>query len=695
MKIFKKLISLATASLVLAGSVASVSAAITNGERPSGITRTISYHYYTRFPGGSMGGPKLQNISYEDGYIMTFDGQCTQNGNPVYMVEYYDMNLNFVGGKVLPAELPEFGAFLSTADAFYVLSGQDNLNENNAAECYRVTRYDKDWNRVSSCNMTGYNPHSPGFSTYNAFQAGSADMAVVGNYLIVHTCGTHYQSSDGLHHQSNCEYAVELSTMRYARMQNCYCSHSFQQYIIPYGDTYVCVDHGDAYPRSIQLSVANNNGWQTYGSSQITPPWNHSEHIDLISFPGAIGQNSTGATLGGVALSSTSILTVGTNSGDPGRNNGDIFVSVTSRSGLSNSVRYLTGDAASGKNYTSPFIVPLGNDTFMVLWNDGGINGTVLNCVKIDCNGNPISAVKVRQDMPLGSDEPVLVGENVVWYTVNRSGETVFHTLNYRTMTAVASPSQVPVATGDETQVRNFVSRLYSVALGRTPDPAGLEEWVNCIRYEGQTGGDVARGFLFSNEFLGRNVSNEDFARTLYRTFFDREADTAGLNGWVNALNGGQSKQEVIEGFINSTEWANLCLNFGIPSGGQARPSVELEPNAQTIGFCTRLYTTCLCREAEQEGLMAWARQLANHRDTGTGAARGFFFSTEFRNANVSDEEYLRRLYHTFMDREPDQAGFDAWLAQLRSGTSREEIFNGFAASIEFGRICESYGIDR
>ena len=181
----------------------------------------------------------------------------------------------------------------------------------------------------------------------------------------------------------------------------------------------------------------------------------------------------------------------------------------------------------------------------------------------------------------------------------------------------------------------------------------------------------------------------------LYNTFFNRAPDAAGLEGWVAALDGGQSKQDVIEGFINSTEWSNLCLLYGIVSGGTGTPSIEVEPNQATIDFATRLYTTCLNRNADQNGLMAWARQLANQRDTGTGAARGFFFSSEFINQNVSNEEYVNRLYRTFMGREADEAGFNAWVGQLNEGVSREEVFDGFAQSTEFGRICAYYGIIR
>ena len=240
-----------------------------------------------------------------------------------------------------------------------------------------------------------------------------------------------------------------------------------------------------------------------------------------------------------------------------------------------------------------------------------------------------------------------------------------------------------------------FVTRLYTIALRRSADPEGHAFWVRSITSGENTGADIARGFLYSNEFLDRDLSNEEFVRILYRTFFDREADDGGLESWTNALDGGADKKDIIEGFINSSEWSNVCLRFGIPSGGTGAPDIEVEPNSDTIAFATRLYTTCLCREADTPGMLNWASQLANQRDTGTGAARGFFFSDEFTRQNVSNEEYVNRLYRTFMGREADEEGFNAWVAQLNAGISREEVFNGFAGSPEFTRICALYGIIR
>lgn len=254
-----------------------------------------------------------------------------------------------------------------------------------------------------------------------------------------------------------------------------------------------------------------------------------------------------------------------------------------------------------------------------------------------------------------------------------------------------STPSQT-----NESGVDGFVERLYTVALGRPSDPVGKANWIAALQ-NGMTGADAARGFLFSDEFLNKNMNNTEFVDILYRTFFDREADAAGRSSWVSALNRGESKQSVIMGFINSNEWANVCRGYGILPGGTgtASANVEVEPNDNIIAFATRLYTTCLKRTPDQNGLMAWARQLANHADTGTNAAHGFFFSDEMNNSPVSNEEFVTRLYLTFMDREPDAAGFDAWVSQLYAGVSREEVFQGFAQSNEFGEICSRYGIIR
>lgn len=68
---------------------------------------------------------------------------------------------------------------------------------------------------------------------------------------------------------------------------------------------------------------------------------------------------------------------------------------------------------------------------------------------------------------------------------------------------------------GSTEQVQSFVTRFYVQCLGRQPDIEGLNEWVGRLLNGTKTGADVAEGFVFSEEFTGKNHSNETFVTIL------------------------------------------------------------------------------------------------------------------------------------------------------------------------------------
>ena len=110
----------------------------------------------------------------------------------------------------------------------------------------------------------------------------------------------------------------------------------------------------------------------------------------------------------------------------------------------------------------------------------------------------------------------------------------------------------------------SFISRLYTKALGRSYDIAGLNGWCGKILSGTWRPIDVATsGFFHSQEFYNRNLNNSEFVKVLYRTFLDREAEAAGLKGWVGKLNKGTSRDSIISGFANSQEFANLMDRYG------------------------------------------------------------------------------------------------------------------------------------
>ncbi len=242
----------------------------------------------------------------------------------------------------------------------------------------------------------------------------------------------------------------------------------------------------------------------------------------------------------------------------------------------------------------------------------------------------------------------------------------------------------------------DFVERLYTVALGRASEPEGKAFWVKQVVEEGKTGADCARFFLLdADEFMKRNLSVQDFVETLYATFFDRASDEAGKKGWVDAISSGaKTRAEVVNDFIESTEWCDVCATYGVKSGAKYHKATKASENAKN--FATRLYTCCLKRAAEADGLRYWSLALTNLEQTGAQAAQFFFEGDEFVGLNTSNEEYLTRLYQTFMDRAPaaDEVAF--WIGEINAGRqNRHSILAFFAQSEEFTGICKQYGIER
>jgi len=108
------------------------------------------------------------------------------------------------------------------------------------------------------------------------------------------------------------------------------------------------------------------------------------------------------------------------------------------------------------------------------------------------------------------------------------------------------------------------VTRFYNLCLKRDPDVSGLDGWVASLLSKENVGADVAEGFIFSPEFTKAVITDEQYMTILYKAFFNRDPDPAGLQGWLDVLNSGKDRAEVLDGFIYSTEFGQLCEKYGI-----------------------------------------------------------------------------------------------------------------------------------
>lgn len=116
----------------------------------------------------------------------------------------------------------------------------------------------------------------------------------------------------------------------------------------------------------------------------------------------------------------------------------------------------------------------------------------------------------------------------------------------------------------DTTQLEAFVTRFYDLVLGRAPDQAGFDFWVNGLADDSLTGGDIVRNFFNSAEFTNQNTDNPTYVTTLYNALFGRTPAQTEVDFWVNEITTGTTRDQVLENFIGSPEFIALSQSFGI-----------------------------------------------------------------------------------------------------------------------------------
>lgn len=284
------------------------------------------------------------------------------------------------------------------------------------------------------------------------------------------------------------------------------------------------------------------------------------------------------------------------------------------------------------------------------------------------------------------SDKKVAEVDNQGSITVKTAGTTKI------TATAKSGVNYSQTIQTTEDLVRDFVKRMYTVALSRDAESEGIEYWVNRLKDQEIDGAGISYGFICSDEFKNRRLSDRAYVEVLYRTFFNREAEEDGRTYWMEKLSAGQSREYVLSGFVNSREFSELCDSYGIARGTMQEDGSSIyRPGVRA--FVLRLYTKVLNRQGETMGVEDWTNWINTGEITAENAAKRFFASDEFINRKLNDADYVEVLYETFMDRASEPGGKAYWLVKLQTGMSREQVLEGFSQSEEFKGIMASYGL--
>ena len=111
--------------------------------------------------------------------------------------------------------------------------------------------------------------------------------------------------------------------------------------------------------------------------------------------------------------------------------------------------------------------------------------------------------------------------------------------------------------------------------------------------------------------------------------------------------------------------------------------------------FVRRCYTVILGRNASKAEIQRKGDSIRSGSNTGASTLRGFFHSNEFAKLNVSDTEYIKRLYKAAFNREADDFGVSNRLKELEYGFTWDYILKKVTGSAEFKSKCAAAGIEQ
>ena len=363
------------------------------------------------------------------------------------LVEYYSSDFEPLSTKLIDNELPIFGAFYDSGNNYYVLSGQENPKQNDSLEVFRITKYDKNWNKIKSCGLYGANTTVP-------FDAGSARMTHSGDHLLVRTCHEMYKSSDGNNHQSNVTIEVDMPSMTitdsYTGIMNVdygYVSHSFNQFIKTDGNHIVALDHGDAHPRSAVLVKYNSD----FTTGKFFPSYfEQVSNIDVVTYPEYTSghYNYTGAAIGGFDVSSSSYIvaqsTVDLDYINTSKTR-NVYVSAVSKDLSTNKLNKITSYAEGTDSASAPQLVKINDNSFLLLW----ARDTKVSCVKLNADGTVNGSIHTFEGS-LSDCQPVIKNGRAVWYVYDKNNLT-FNSLNLSNLDDIKT---VDVKTGHDYETK-------------------------------------------------------------------------------------------------------------------------------------------------------------------------------------------------------------------------------------------------
>ncbi len=367
--------------------------------------------------GGQYGGNWAHS---DDTYYYQANGKlhvvCVQRDASL-KIYTLDSALKVKSTKTVNIGYDRWGGFYHGPDGnFYVAVGYANHQESKTKTVIKVIKYNSRWKKGKTASIKGGASNSF-VGIYEPFDAGNCRMEMQGSMLYLVTSRTMFQGSDGLRHQSNISFKIDTKKMKVKQANDSYVSHSFNQFVkFKDGSLYV-LDHGDAYPRSLVLTMVDRYGTEDSDRSRK----------GVFSFQGETGNNYTGCKLGGMEIGEKNVLACGISvphkykvkgvSGSDSSLKKNVYLTVTNRKTGKTKVKWLTqyNPKTSSVTVGEARMVKLSDTRFAVMYSVTQGNAKKLQYVVVSDTGKKICA-KTYTDLSFSaSSQPILNKGKIVW----------------------------------------------------------------------------------------------------------------------------------------------------------------------------------------------------------------------------------------------------------------------------------------
>jgi hypothetical protein len=316
------------------------------------------------------------------------------------------------------------GMHVDSEGFFYLLLGQTNYDQDDDKVVVEVRRHDQDFELVGTARVRGgIDVENERWGIYDTFEFAAGEMLLVDDRLVVHMARRIYLSADGLHHQVNLTFEVDIDSMAVTNFgrDRSYSSHSFRQALAMHDGTLFMADHGDAYPRSVVVGVMPD-----YPTSRSV------EQFDLLQINGDTGDNFTGVILTDLVAGDGFVHATGTSIRQPNAPLGPLgsddeahnaYVATLDLASETSSVRWLTEVApTSDVRVGEPRMIGLDDDRSIVLFEVLEEGERRLEYRLLDGDGSVIGSRTFDGMRFLPAHRPMIVDEWIYWISLYGDG---------------------------------------------------------------------------------------------------------------------------------------------------------------------------------------------------------------------------------------------------------------------------------